>query len=64
MEAELLGVEDVAAMLGRSPFTIRHWISSGAECGPAFRRVGKRRMARRADVNAWLDAKFAAPEAK
>lgn len=56
--SEFTTIEGLAVRIQRTPATIRWWISQGTEIGPAFRRVGKRRLARTADCDRWLAEKF------
>lgn len=57
---EIMTVADVATYINRSPATIRWWIATGSECGPLFARIGKLRMARKADLDNWIAEQFAA----
>lgn len=49
-----------AAILQRSPATLRNWRSSGF--GPKYAKVGKRVMYREADVYEFIEAQFAKAE--
>jgi len=53
---DLMRVEDVAQETGISVNTLRYWVTQGT--GPKSAKVGRRRMYRRADVQAWLDEQF------
>ena len=57
MNAQLWTIDDVAEYLGLSRRTVEYMVY--AQTGPKSARIGKRRMFRRADVEAWLDEKFA-----
>ena len=52
----LLYVEEVAAMLRKSPASLRYMIHTGA--APKSAKIGGRRMFRESDVNTWLDEQF------
>lgn len=52
-EAEMLTVDDVAAMTRLSAGTLRSWRHSGSS-GPPSVKLGGRVLYRRADVEAWL----------
>lgn len=54
----LLYVEEVAAILGRTPSSLRYLIRAGK--APTSAKVGGRRMFKAGDVRAWIDAQFAA----
>ena len=56
---ELMTVADVAHYINRSEATIRWWIATGSECGLLFARIGKLRMARKADIDQWIADQFA-----
>lgn len=56
--SEMMLIPDVSIEYKIPEATIRWWISTGTEMGPLFARVGKRRMARRSDVERWIDNKF------
>ena len=58
--SELLTMEEVAAYVRRPLATVRYWRYQGT--GPKSARVGGRILYRRADVEAWVDAQFAASE--
>lgn len=60
MSDELLTIDEVADRIRRTPGTVRHWIATGTELGPRFAKLGRRRMARAADVEAWLSECFGA----
>lgn len=49
---DLMGRADVARLLGVSIRTVAGWAQRGT--GPAFRRIGRRAVYRRSDVNAWF----------
>jgi len=54
---DLLTLEEVA-QLTRTPLnTVRYWRAQGR--GPKFARIGRRVLARRSDVEAWIEAQFA-----
>jgi hypothetical protein len=57
---DLITIEETAALARRSASTIRFWIKMGTECGPLFGHFGRRRMARRTDVESWIDSKLPA----
>ncbi|WP_370331930.1 helix-turn-helix domain-containing protein [Mycolicibacterium hippocampi] len=57
---ELMTVANVAEYINRSEATIRWWIATNTEIGPFFARIGKLRMARRAEIDRWIAAQFAA----
>ncbi|WP_099025619.1 helix-turn-helix transcriptional regulator [Mycolicibacterium palauense] len=48
----------IAAYSGRSIETIRYWQRMGQL--PHSAKVGRRRVWKRADIEAWLESKFAA----
>lgn len=52
-----MGVEEVAEVLEVPVSTVRHWIYTNT--GPVkFAKIGRRVKARRADVDAWINAQF------
>lgn len=57
MSDALIGVYEVAQMTGATVSTVRWWRSQGT--GPIAAKIGRRVMYRRADVEAWIEAKFA-----
>jgi len=60
---DLIGVEEVASILGVSASTVRWWRQTGK--GPRSARIGKHVKFKRADVEGWADAQFAnEPESK
>lgn len=60
---DLIGVEEVASMIGVSASTVRWWRQTGK--GPRSARIGKHVRYRRADIEAWLDSQFESePESK
>jgi excisionase family DNA binding protein len=59
VELDLLTTEEVAELCRTSARTVRWWAYEGT--GPPSAKVGARRLYRRADVVAWLDAKWLAP---
>lgn len=52
---ELLGVTDLAAFFGFTTHTIYKWNKNGT--GPKRIKIGNKVFYRRADVQAWIDAK-------
>lgn len=54
--SELLGIEQLAELLGSSVNTVRYWRTIGY--GPKSARIGRRVVYRRADVIAWIDSQF------
>jgi excisionase family DNA binding protein len=57
-ELDLLTTEEVAELCRTSVGTVHRWAYMGT--GPRYARVGVRRLYRRADVVAWLEAKWLA----
>ncbi|MFH7324791.1 helix-turn-helix transcriptional regulator [Aeromicrobium sp. JJY06] len=55
---ELLTTEEVAEIARTSPSTVHFWHTRGT--GPRSAKIGRRRLYRRADVEAWLEAARAA----
>lgn len=55
---DLLTAADVARRLNASIHTVRYWNASGT--GPPSAKIGRRRLYRSADVEAWIEAQFAA----
>ncbi len=53
---DLVTVDEVAAMLGKSPASIR-WMVHSSQL-PVGARIGGRRMWKRAQIVAWVDAAF------
>lgn len=58
--SELLGIEQLAELLGAPVNTVRYWRTIGY--GPKSARMGRRVVYRRGDVLAWIDAQFSATE--
>ncbi len=52
------GTEAVARHIGSNPATLRYWRHTGE--GPISFKVGRRVLYRKTDVDAWLDAQYAA----
>lgn len=59
-DMELMTIEQTSQETGWPIPTIREWIRKDKFC-PSV-RIGRRRYVRRADLNAWIDAQFAANE--
>lgn len=55
VDAELLTVKDVAAMLGVAENTVWNWRHAG-EMAPAT-KIGRRVLWRRSEIEAWLDTR-------
>lgn len=51
--SKLLTLSETAELINRSPETLRYWVSRG-EAPPSF-RIGKRRMFKVEDVEAWIE---------
>lgn len=58
----LLTVSEAAERLRRPTATLRYWRAMGT--GPRSARVGGRVLYREADLDAWIDAEFAADTAR
>lgn len=54
---DLLTTEEAAIWLHVPISTLRHWISTSQ--APQSARIGRRRMFRRSDLEAFVNAKFA-----
>jgi DNA-binding transcriptional MerR regulator len=54
----LLTAADVARRLNTSIHTVRYWNASGT--GPPSAKIGRRRLYRSSELEAWVDAQFAA----
>jgi excisionase family DNA binding protein len=52
---KLLTVEEAAAMINRPVATLRYWVLQ--DTAPKSFKVGRRRMFRESDVEAWIDEK-------
>ena len=50
--SKLLTLSETAELINRPPATLRYWVSRG-EAPPSF-RLGKRRMFKLEDVEAWI----------
>lgn len=55
---KLLRIEEVEALTGVPVNTLRYWRANS--CGPKSAKFGRRIVYREADVQAWIDAQFAA----
>jgi len=60
-EHDLMTYEEVAERLRIPVATLRNWRVDGL--GPSGARIGRRVMFRRGDVEAWIEAQFAAAAA-
>lgn len=56
MSTTLWTIDDVAEYLGRSRRTVEWMVY--AQTGPKSARIGRRRMFRQADVEAWVNEQF------
>lgn len=60
---DLMTANEVAQATRISPSTLKDWRANrrrqdhGAEWGPEFSKLGRRVLYRRADVDAWLEAR-------
>jgi predicted DNA-binding transcriptional regulator AlpA len=57
---KLLRIEDVSEMLGVPVLTLRDWRAKSY--GPRAAKLGQRLVYRQSDVEAWVDAQFAAAD--
>jgi excisionase family DNA binding protein len=55
--SDLMTVEEAAEMTRLSPATVR-WLISQNRFAPSA-KIGRRRMFRRTELTAWIDAQFA-----
>lgn len=58
---EYMTTEEVAELLRTTPATVRYW--RHMQTGPAGRKIGKRVLYRRHDVDEWIEAGATAPTA-
>jgi hypothetical protein len=56
-EPDLFDIPRASGKTDIAPATFRHWIHMGTECGPKFKKYGRRRMIRRIDLEAWIAGK-------
>jgi hypothetical protein len=54
----LVTINETAELTHLSPATVRYYIQQDIELGPLFGTFGRRRMARRSDVQAWIESKL------
>ncbi len=54
---EYLTTQEVAELVRAPAETVRYWSHAGR--GPRSVKIGRRRLYRRADVQAWLDEQYA-----
>lgn len=54
--SELLGIEQLAELLGTPVNTVRYWRTIGY--GPKSARIGRRVVYRRTEVLTWIDSQF------
>jgi excisionase family DNA binding protein len=59
--SDFLTNDDIAQLVRVPVSTVRYWKHMGE--GPRSLKVGRRVLYRREDVDAWLAAKYEAPEA-
>ncbi|WPH57694.1 hypothetical protein [Mycobacterium phage WXIN] len=52
----LVTIDEVAQMTNTPINTVRYW--KQINYGPRFAKIGRRVMARRSDVEAWIEAQF------
>lgn len=55
---DLIGVDELASMIGVSASTVRWWKQTGK--GPRSAKIGKHIKYRRKDVEAWVESLFEA----
>lgn len=56
-ESPLVTLDEIATMTNTHINTVRYWRASKESPFP-FARIGRRVMARRADVEAWIERQF------
>jgi DNA-binding transcriptional MerR regulator len=54
--AHLMSIDDVSEEWGFPIATIRYWVATGR--GPKSAKIGRRRLFRRENVEAWIDSAF------
>lgn len=52
--SKLLTLDEAAELINRPPATLRYWVTRGE--APKSFKVGRRRMFRLEDVEAWIDS--------
>lgn len=55
-QSDLITLGQVAEITNTPLNTVRYWRATGQ--GPRFARIGRRVMARRSEVEAWIEAQF------
>jgi excisionase family DNA binding protein len=55
-QSDLITLDEVAKITNTQINTVRYWRATGQ--GPRFARIGRRVMARRSEVEAWIEAQF------
>lgn len=60
MTDKLLGIKEVAELLGVSEWTLREWRQSKRADRPRSATLGRRVVYRESEVLAWIDARFEA----
>jgi predicted DNA-binding transcriptional regulator AlpA len=58
MEFELLNLEETAEFLHQPVATLRHWRASNDPTKPQGRRIGRRVMFRKADLEQFVNSVF------
>lgn len=59
---ELLNLEEAALLLHQPPATLRHWRASNDPTKPQGRRIGRRVMFRKSDLEQFVNAMFEGDE--
>lgn len=54
--SDLITLEELAELINTPLNTVRYWRANGY--GPKCVRIGRRVMARRSDVEAWIEKQF------
>jgi predicted DNA-binding transcriptional regulator AlpA len=57
--SELIDAAGIAARINRSVDTVRYWDRTGTGGLPKSAKFGRRRVWKRAEIEAWIDEQFA-----
>ncbi|APE14136.1 hypothetical protein BOH72_01735 [Mycobacterium sp. WY10] len=60
-DLDLIDIPQAAEITKLSVSTIRWWVHKETECGVYFGHFGRRRLARRSDIEAWVRSKLPTP---